>query len=291
MDRSGPPTEQRGDVLSFTADSPLRRPRTFLRTGVQRLRASVRIGRRLFVRDLRAQYRQSLLGYLWIFIPAGAQALLWIFLSSANIVNTGDTGIPYVAFVVTGVLLWQGFFEALLVPSNSLREAAAVLTRIRFPAEAVLLSAFGIVVVSAAVRLLVLVPVYVAYGVEPGAAVVLAPVGVLVLLVAGFATGLVLAPFGVLYHDVPRGLVVGAQFLFLATPIAYAEPTNGFAESVLRWNPLAPLITTTRSWLTGGPVEPSTSFLVVTAATAVLLLFAWTLLRVAIPHLVDRADT
>jgi len=56
-------------VTVYTPESPLRQPRKFVRELISDLWGSRELAWRLFVRDLRAQYRASLLGYLWVFLP------------------------------------------------------------------------------------------------------------------------------------------------------------------------------------------------------------------------------
>jgi lipopolysaccharide transport system permease protein len=51
---------------------------------------------------------------------------------------------------------------------------------------------------------------------------------------------------------------------------------------------LTPLITTTRDWLTTGTAAQHIAFFVVSSVTVTLLLAAWVLYRLALPHLVAR---
>jgi lipopolysaccharide transport system permease protein len=46
---------------------------------------------RLFVRDLKASFRKSFLGFFWMFIPPLATTLIWIFLSSQKVVSIQKT--------------------------------------------------------------------------------------------------------------------------------------------------------------------------------------------------------
>jgi ABC-type polysaccharide/polyol phosphate export permease len=55
----------------------------------------------------------------------------------------------------------------------------------------------------------------------------------------------------------------------------------------LRYNPVTPLLETTRAWLTAsGPA--SDGFGLVAATATALLLVGWALLRLARPHIVER---
>ena len=61
---------------------------------------------RMFLRDTRATYRQSFLGYFWLLLPALANTLVWVFLNGAKVVNIDSGDVPYPLFVFTGTVLW-----------------------------------------------------------------------------------------------------------------------------------------------------------------------------------------
>jgi lipopolysaccharide transport system permease protein len=270
------------------AASQLRHPRQFFGDALRSLRASTTLARRLFVRDLRARYRQSVLGLLWIALPVVAQTAVWLFLNAVDVINTGETRLPYPVYVLVGTLLWQSFAEGLSSPVNQLTAAAQLLSKVSFPAESVLLAGTADVAVNALVRLLIAVPVLVVYGVAPGAGLLLAPLGMVTLVGLGIAIGLVVAPFALLYHDLSRLLLLVTGFWLLITPVAYVLPDDGLGRLLSVLNPVTPLIVATREWLTGGAVVPPTAFWFVLVGTAGLLVAGWVLLRLSIPHLVDR---
>jgi len=98
---------------------------------------------RLLVRNISAQYRQSLLGYAWAFIPPLFASLIWIFLHSQRILGIGDTGMPCPVFVIIGTVLWQTFTEALNSPLQMVNQSKAMLAKINFPREALILTGVG----------------------------------------------------------------------------------------------------------------------------------------------------
>ena len=90
----------------YPPDSALTDPRRLFREMVGELRDSRELAMALFRRDLKAQFRQSILGYAWLFFPPIATTLVWFFLNSSGVVQVADTGMPYPAFVMIGTLLW-----------------------------------------------------------------------------------------------------------------------------------------------------------------------------------------
>ena len=127
-------------VTVYTPESPLRQPTRFAREMMADLLASRELARRMFIRDLSAQYRNSLLGYLWIFVPPVLASLPFIYLNRAGLLRLGDTSVPYAAYAIVGTTIWQTFVDALNSPLKTANAARPILTRINFPREAILLS-------------------------------------------------------------------------------------------------------------------------------------------------------
>jgi len=266
----------------FSARSELADPAGFIAGAGRDLRRALPVGWRLFRANLRSRHRRSLLGYLWLLLPAVAATLICVYLQSRRIFSVGPTELPYAVHVLSGLVLWQVFVDALNAPLQQLWAGRPVITRSRVPHEAVMLSGFYEVALNALVRLGVLAAVLAAFEVVPGASVLLLPLGMLTLALLGFAIGLLAAPLGLLYDDVRHGLALLAGFWFFLTPILYPAPAGG----LLRLNPVTPLLETSRSWI----LSPGTSagFFLVTGAAAVLLVGAWLCYRLARPHLVAR---
>ena len=92
-------------ITIYTPESPLRHPAKLSREMFRDLFASRELAWRLFVRDTRAQYRQSMLGYLWAFIPPLVASLPFVFLNSQGVVGIKNTGIPYAAYAMIGTIM------------------------------------------------------------------------------------------------------------------------------------------------------------------------------------------
>ena len=272
----------------YTPESPLREPARFIRAMIQDLLASRQLAWRLFVRDLSAQYRNSALGFFWVFIPPLMASLPFVYLQFAGVLQVGSTPIPYAAYATVGTIIWQTFVEALNSPLRSASAARAMLTRIKFPGEAILLAGLLQVGFSFLVRLLLLATVFAAFGLVPATTAPLFLVGMLVVALTGFMIGVVLTPLGLLYGDVQQSLPVASTFLMLLTPVLYPTPTSGIGATVARLNPLTPLVTTTRDWLVLGSPSDLVRFAEVSAITVTFLLLGWIAYRLALPHLIAR---
>ncbi len=250
--------------------------------------ASRELAWRLFIRDISAQYRQSILGYVWVFIPPLAASLPFVYLNSQGVVKIGDTPIPYAAYAIIGTTIWQVFADALNAPLRAVLGARAMLSRINLPREAILLSAFAQVCMGFLVRLVLLAGVFAWFRLVPPASAVLFPLGILSLILLGFFIGLLVTPLGILYRDVQLTLPIFAMFLMLLTPVLYPVPQSGMAATIAQFSPLTTLVVTTRDWLTLGNTTHVGAFVAVSLTAAVLLGLVWVMFRVATPHLVAR---
>jgi lipopolysaccharide transport system permease protein len=163
-----------------------------------------------------------------------------------------------------------------------------MLTRISFPREAILLSGMMQVGFSFLVRLALLAAVFAAFDLTPARTAPLFLLGMVIVALTGFAIGLIVTPVGLLYGDVQQSLPIASTFLMLLTPVLYPVPVSGLAATVTRLNPLAPLVTTTRDWLTAGSSAHVTGFVGVSVVTVMLLLLGWVGYRLALPHLIAR---
>ncbi|MGH9319923.1 MAG: ABC transporter permease, partial [Vicinamibacteria bacterium] len=91
----------------------------------------------LVVRDLKARYRGSVLGFFWSFINPLLQLLIY-WLVFTYIVQTGREVVgmsPYALFLFTGILPWTWFSSSVLESSSILMTSGNLIKKILFPAE------------------------------------------------------------------------------------------------------------------------------------------------------------
>jgi homopolymeric O-antigen transport system permease protein len=280
-------TEHLTEVV-YTPRSELLHPGRFFLSMFRDLAASRELAWRLFLRDLSARYRQSLLGYVWAFLPPLATAIPFVFLRSQGLFTTGTTVIPYPAYVMISLLFWQVFVDSVQSPLKAVIAAKPMLSKIQFPPEAILMAGLGDVLFSFLIRLVLLVGVLFWYRLVPPVTVVFVPFVVVALIMLGFMVGLVVTPFGVLYSDVTSSLSIITTFWMFFTPVVYPARETGLAVLVSRWNPVSPMIIVGRDWLTVGTTAFLPEFLVVSLMSLIMLFAGWVVYRVALPHLIAR---
>lgn len=266
----------------YSSDAELRHPGRFFGEAWDELRRSPAVGWRLFRSSVQARHRRAWLGYLWLLLPTLGTTGVWVYVRSRGLIETGTSGMPYAVYVLSGTILWQVFADALVSPLQQLTANRQLVTRSRVPHEALILAGVLETLLNCAVRLVVLACLMVAMGVTAGPQVVLLPIGIAALLLLGLTLGLFAAPAGLLYDDVSRALTMIAGFWFFLTPVIYRAPAHG----LLRFNPVTPLLETSRQWLTSA--APTGRFALVTALAALALVVAWLFQRLARPHVVAR---
>lgn len=274
--------------IVYTAESQLRRPGQFVRDMMSDLVASRELAWRLLVRDIRAQYRRSLLGYLWVLLPPLVTTLVWVYLNELQILNVGETDVAYPAYVMVGTLLWREFVDAVHSPMRQLSASRSVLTKLSFPWEALIIAGIGEVLFNSSIRLVLVMATFVVFRLRVPATILVAPLGMVALVALGGALGVLLVPFGLLYQDVQRGLGLVTSLWFYVTPIVYPVPTTWPASLVAAVNPVTPLLVTTRELMTTGSVSRLGPFALVCSLTLAMLIVGWVLNRLARPHLVQR---
>lgn len=272
----------------YTPDSAIANPRRLLGDMLRDLRASRELAWRLAVRDISAQYRQTALGFAWALLPPLALAAIWIFLGTSGVLNIGATAIPYPAFVLAGAMTWAIFTDAVTSPLQGVSTSRDMLARINFPREAIVISGLYQVAFGAAIKLLILLALLYALGVSPDIGLCLAPLGILVLVLAGTVLGLLITPLGLLYADVVKALPILLQFLLYLTPVIYPLPQLGPHRTLLLINPLTAPVDATRAWLTGGSTELAASLLLTGLGGVVLLAALWVVYRLAMPIVIER---
>ena len=254
----------------------------------QDLLASRELSWRLFVRNVSARFRQSMLGYLWAFLPPIVTTITFVFLRSQKILDVGDTVIPYPVYVMIGTLLWQGFVDALNSPLRLVNSSKSMLAKINFPRESLLLTGLYEVLFNFIIRLILLIVVFIWFRIQIPVTAALAPFGILALMALGLMIGILLTPLGFLFQDIGRGITAIVSFWFFVTPVVYPPPTTWPASLISHINPVSPLLITTRELLTTGKIVLPEIFTLVAGSTFFLMFAGWVIYRVAMRHLIER---
>jgi len=275
----------------YNSEGGLENPGRFLSAMWKDLFSSWELAWRLMVRDINAKYRQSLLGFLWAFVPSVVMAFGFTLAKNQQVINIRETNFPYPAYVMFSMVLWQTFVEALNGPLQAVIASKPLLARVNFPHEAIILAKIGEVFFNFGVKLLLVVSLFIWFRIPVTQSLVFAPWALLILVLLGTFLGMLLVPLGVLYQDIPNALMVLTGFWLFITPVVYPVPSKGIFGVIVGLNPVTPLLETIRELATFGVVSNPAGFWIVTTVTIVGLFLAWIMYRLAMPALIERISS
>ena len=226
-------------------------------------------------RDIRARYKQAILGFTWAFIQPLSLLVVFTFLAR-HVTSVNTHGAPYAIYAYIGLLPWQFFSSALSVGGLSLITNSALLNKVYCPRQAFPIAGMGVASVDAILASLVLVALFLIDGFVPKATSVWVPVILLVQVAFTAALCLAIAAIVVYVRDLKNVLPLVLQIGLFATPVAYEMdkfPANWRVPySII--NPLGPVIDAYRRTVLLGKPPIWSQFGAGAASAAVMLLLA-----------------
>lgn len=262
-----------------------------LKESIKDLIESYFLARQLAKRDISSQYRQSFLGIIWIFITPLVTSLVWILLNSSGTVQMLDTGIPYPVYAFSGTLIWSIILESINAPIIDTKAAKAMMSKINFSKEAIILSSILKILFNSSVKVLLIILVVVFFGLGSHFSILLFPVIIFFTIIFAVTIGLVLTPIGLLYNDIGRFISMGLSFVMYLTPVVYAIPNEGALKLIMEYNPLTPFLLTARDLVTGNNPEFLGYLFLLLFISIPVFFIALVFYRISIPILIERSNS
>lgn len=275
----------------YGADSALLKPWKLLQAMWRDAMGSRQLALILAVRDLRAQYRQSLLGLFWILAPPIVVAVGLSVAQQNNLINFGQSKIPTVAFTLIGMSIWQVFAGAVSGPLQAVGSYRSVLTKVVVPPEAIILSSLVKLGITMALQLLLIIFTFLWFGLPFKSTTLLGLPALVGVAMFGTAIGLFLTPVGLLYRDIALAIPIIEKGWLVVTPAVFAPkalPPGGFYALASRLNPMSYFVTTTRELVAGEHLTQLPQFLGALGLMVVLLFFGLILVRASMPLVIER---
>ena len=224
-------------------------------------------------RELQVRYKQSVFGIAW----AVLQPLLLAFVFAlffGLLVHVPSDGIIYPVFVVGGLVPWLFIGQAVTNSAVGLVSDANLISKVYFPRLAIPVAKALSLLLDLAIALVVLLVVMAVYGVAVSHLAYLLPFFLALCVVTSFALGSLFAALNVKYRDITLIVPTLMQVLLFATPVVYpATVVPGDWKYLYAINPMVTVITGIRWCLMGG-VKPLTGMILISVASALVLLVA-----------------
>ena len=231
----------------------------------------------LFVRrDFVAQYKQTILGPLWLGIqPLFTTGIYSIIFGSLAKIPTDS--VPQPVFYMAGITLWNYFSTCVLATSTIFVSNSAVFAKVYFPRLTVPITSIVSKLYTFMVQLVLFLIVLVFYiikgaNVHPNLYILLLPLLLVHTALLGLAVGLWSSALTVKYRDLSYVIGFGVSLWMWATPIVY--PLSFVPEkyrTLIALNPISPIVEIFRYGFTGAGAFPLGSYLLSVAVTLFIL--------------------
>lgn len=206
----------------------------------------------LAYREIVTRYKQSFLGFFWIILNPFFQMLIMSFVFS-QIMRSSNLNIPYPIFLYAGLLPWIFFTNSLHSSTNILVENSALIKKIYFPREVLILSTLIAKAFDFFVTLIIFFLLMIFYQIPLTTYIFLfIPIFLLQFLFT-FSLGLIFSWANLFYRDIQYLVNLLLTLWFYLTPIIY--PVEFFPEKyrfIFKLNPLSVFINAYRQVLLGG---------------------------------------
>ena len=193
-------------------------------------------------RELKIRYKQSVLGIAWAILqPLALTIIFSIVFSFFTRIPTGD--IPYPVFAYVALLPWTFFMTSINFSVPCLVTNLNLVTKIYFPREILPISAILAAFVDFSIAWIVLIGLFVFYGIKIYISVLWIPVLVFVQIIFTIGIALFLSALNVRYRDIRFVIPLALQVWMYACPIIY--PLDMVPQK-FQWlyliNPMASLV-------------------------------------------------
>lgn len=234
----------------------------------------------LVKRELKARYKNSVLGFFWSLLNPLGMMLVFTFVFTVMSPNNQIRNFPI--FFLCGFLPWQYFSSGVMTSMNSILANSNLVKKVYFPREVLPVSTVLAVLVNFLLALLVLFGALIVTHTRLSPYIWLLPVVILMQTCFVLGVSLVLSALNVFYRDTMMIMDVVMQAWFFLTPIFYpieslpysyqlGDITINVRRLMYILNPMASFVATYRDLLYWG-YRTDLDFFLRTAATSLIVL-------------------
>ena len=133
-----------------------------------------------------------------------------------------------------------------------LYKALCLLTKINFSRKSLVIASLGRSIVSFLIQLILVVILFVYYGIVPNTAIVFIPIVMIPILLLTLGLGFIFSLVNGVVRDIGNILGLLLTFLMFLTPVLYAKPRIGILAPATKYNPLYYIVSTPRDLVLTG---------------------------------------
>ena len=210
----------------------------------------------LVYRDVRAKYKQTVMGLGWALIQPVVSMIVFTVIFG-GVAKISSDGLPYSIFSYAALVPWTYFQGALEGSTSSLITQSALLTKVYFPRLIIPLGVIFGQLVNFGIAMMLLFVMMVYYGIAPTPWVAFLPVLILMMMMTAGGAGFLLTAMAIQYRDVKYGITLLSNVLMYAAPVVY--PVSLIPEQyrlLYALNPMVGVIEGFRAALLGSVPMP-----------------------------------
>lgn len=226
-------------------------------------------------REVKARYKQSILGYFWVILNPLFQMLVMSFAFSIimRIPTNAASNIPYSIFLFVALLPWTLLSNSLSSASASLVTASSLITKVYFPRTILVLSTIIAKIVDFLFALIILVIYMIIYQIPINFNILWVIPIFLIQQIFTIGLSLFFAAANLLYRDIQYLLNLILILWMYLTPVIYpADIVPERYRFFFQLNPMAVIINAYRQTILGGGVPKYSSLLIATIVSFIILL-------------------
>lgn len=193
------------------------------------------------VHNVRARYRQTVLGLAWIILlPLTTSVVLTIAFTAFLRIQLD---VPIISFFLSGIIPYTLFSNSILNSTGSIVNRIQIIGQVYFPREILPLITLGEAVVDFIFSSSAMIVTNLVFGIAPNINMIYLPLLFLVLVTLALGLMFMASAITVLIRDIPNLLSVLLQLLFYLTPVIYpVEQLPQNIRFIFAINPIAAVI-------------------------------------------------
>ncbi len=226
-------------------------------------------------REVKARYKQSVLGYFWVILNPLAQMLVMSFAFSLILrIPTNSSGhIPYSIFLFVALLPWTLFANSLNSASSSLVTSSSLITKVYFPRTILVLSTIFAKIIDFLFALSILVIYMIIYQIPITISIFWVIPIFFIQQIFTLGISLFLAAANLLYRDIQYLLTLILILWMYVTPVIYpADIVPAKYKLLFQINPMSVIINAYRQTILGGSEPKYISLLIAAIVSFITLL-------------------
>jgi ABC-type polysaccharide/polyol phosphate export permease len=204
-----------------------------------------------FKKDFINSYNHTAIGFIWSIILPLIPISAYVLLAQFRILKTTDN-MPFIVYILIGFTIWFFLTNTITTIMNSLRREKGILTKIKYPLSAVILSHFGKLIFDLLVRIIFSSIILILYNIHIGLHLLLLVFLLIPLIIFSFGIGLILLVLSEIYRDITNFIDIFFRYGMFISSVIFPMPNIELIQKINLFNPFNTYIVNIREFIVFG---------------------------------------